>query len=245
MKDVGQRALVCGFGDVAAGVAGLAWDLGEPGALLLSEGEARLATFAIEEGGDAATLELSAGETTVEAILTPRTAAIPLASANGASAGIPTVTGCTAEVRSAGAAQTLLCAGQIARWSSDPLEGAGIFRHLTIDDGPDTLLIATALGTPGADGHGEERTSGWLLNGENATRFEEALISTQYDGAGEPTRIGLELWPEDADQTSRAGARRVTGSLLGGAEAGGTWAGIFGCHTDGTAGLGSYLLWRA
>jgi hypothetical protein len=55
----------------------------------------------------------------------------------------------------------------------------------------------------------------------------------------------LELWPEDADQTSRAGACRVTGSLIGGTEAGGTWAGLFRCHADGTEGLGSYLLWRA
>ena len=66
-----QRAFVCGFGDPAAGVGGLAWDLGRPGALLLSEGELSAATFALEEGGDAATLEITAGERTVEATVDP------------------------------------------------------------------------------------------------------------------------------------------------------------------------------
>jgi len=30
------RGFICGFGDVQAGLGGLAWDLGEPGAMLLS-----------------------------------------------------------------------------------------------------------------------------------------------------------------------------------------------------------------
>ena len=81
MNATEQRAFVCGFGDPAAGVGGLAWDLGEPGALLLTEGEVSAATFALEEGGDAATLEITAGEMTVKATVTPRTAEIPLGDA--------------------------------------------------------------------------------------------------------------------------------------------------------------------
>jgi hypothetical protein len=52
-----QGFFVCGFGDPASGIGGLAWDFGEPGALLLTEEKAQSATFALEEGGDAATLE--------------------------------------------------------------------------------------------------------------------------------------------------------------------------------------------
>jgi hypothetical protein len=103
----------------------------------------------------------------------------------------------------------------------------------------------TSLGESGSSNHGDERTSAWLLTGEDAVPFEEALISTQYDGAGNPTRFGLELWPEDADQSSRAAATRVSASSLGSVESGGSRAGLFRCHTDGTEGLGSYLLWRA
>jgi hypothetical protein len=236
-----HAGLICGFGDVAAGLAGLAWDLGEPGGLLLSDGRVQPATFALEEGGDAATLELTAGETTVEATLSPRAAALPLA---GDPRG-PELTACEAEVRSTGGAQTRICPGQIGRWSSDPTSGAAVFRQIVVEGADQSSLVAVATGRPGAAGHGEERTAAWQLEGESEAPFEEALISTQYDGAGEPTRFGLELWPPDAERSTRAAAVRVSGSLLGGISAGAIWAGVFGCHTDGHEGLGSYLLWRA
>jgi hypothetical protein len=99
---------------------------------------------------------------------------------------------------------------------------------------------------PGVPGHGDERTTAIRrdLREPEAIRYDEALISTQYDGAGHPTRFGLELWPPDADQTTRAAATRVSASLLGGAPSGQTWAGLFRCHTEGFEGHGTYLLWR-
>ncbi len=136
------------------------------------------------------------------------------------------------------------------RWSfdtpldSDPLEGAAIFRHIAVETA-DGMIVCTATGEKGTRGHGDERTTATLRTGGEEIPFEESLISTQYDGDGNPTRLGLELWPEDADQSSRAAATRVAGSLLGGAKSGEAWAGLFRCHTDGSEGLGSYLLWRA
>lgn len=238
MSEAGRAGLVSGFGDAAAGFGGLAWEIGEPGALLLSRGQARPASFAIEQGGDAATLAISAGDDTVEATLIARSAELALADG-------PTVTPCSAEVRSVGGNQTFRCFGGIARWSGDPLEGAAVFRQLTVEAGDDTLLVGTARGEPGVAGHGDESVLGWRIDGEQATPFEESLITTQYAAGGDPTRIGLELWPRDVDQASRAGAVRVAGSLLGGVRAGGIWAGLFRCHTDGAEGLGTYLLWRS
>lgn len=232
-----MNSVVCAFGDVSAGLGGLAWDLGEPGAVLLSQRQARFGSFAIEEGGDAATLQISAGEAPIEATLTPRTAEIALD-------GGPTATACAAEVRGPGSAQSAECRGQICRWADDPVAGAAIFRQLTIDAGEDALLVITARGQPGASGHGEEQAHGWLIQGEEVAAYEESLISTQYDGGDDPTRIGLELWPPEADQTSRAAATRVSGSLLGGARTGAVWAGFFRCHTGDAEGVGSYLLWR-
>jgi hypothetical protein len=245
MNRNGQSAIVCGFGDLATGMGGLAWDIGEPGALLLSEGEARPGTFAIEEGGDAAALQITAGEVVLEATLAPHTAEVPLVDRDDHDTPGLRFTACAAEVRSAGGTQTFSCSGYIARWSADPVEDGATFRHLAIERGGESFLIATAAGQPGSKGHGDERTSGWLLEGESATPFEEALISTQYDAAGKPTRLGLELWPEDADQSSRAAATRVSGVSLGVVESSGTSAGLFSCHTDGTEGFGSYLLCRA
>jgi hypothetical protein len=236
-----SEALVCGFGGLAEGLAGLAWDLGEPGALLLAGGEANPGTFAIEEGGDAATLEIDAGGSTVECTLSPRSAPLALSSA----AGSLTISLCEAEADLAGSERTVACPGQIGRWSRDPREGAGTFRQIAVEAGEDAVLVVTAFGEAGAAGHGQEATSAWRLEGESEVPFEEALISTQYDGAGMPTRFGLELWPQEADQSNRAGATRVSASPLGGAGAGDVWAGVFRCHTDGTEGLATYLLWRA
>jgi hypothetical protein len=234
----GPAAFLCGFGDAASGLGGLAWDFGEPGAVLLSEGEAEPATFALEEGGDAATLEISAGDATVEATLSPRTAEIPLGDEG------LTVVVCVADASAKKGRQPVQCAGQISRWSGDPLEGAGTFRHLAVDAGEESLLVVEARGDPGAD-HGDERIAAWLIRGEEDIAFEDAFISSQYDGEGDPTRFGIELWPEEADQSSRAAATRVAASSLGGVKVGGAWAGLFRSHTDGTEGIGSYLLWRA
>jgi hypothetical protein len=244
MNGGGQRAIVCGFGDATAGLGGLAWDIGEPGAVLLSEGEAQPASFAMEEGGDAATVEITTGDATLEATLAPHTAEVPLVDRDGHDPHGLCFSACAAEVRSTGGTQTFRCSGFIARWSADPVEGAGTFRFITVERPGESFLIGTAVGEPGAEGHGDERSTGWLLEGETATPFEESLISSQYDDGGKPTRLGLELWAEDADQSSRAAATRVSGSSLGVAESGATRAGLFGCHADGTEGLGSYLLWR-
>ena len=238
------RGIACSFGDLAAGLGGMAWDLGEPGALLFDDGEARAATFAVEESGDAAMIELSAGDAKLEATLAARDSALALAPGDGETGGDLTVTACTAEMRIEAGNRTVPGTGQISRWTHDPVSGAGAFRCLTVETG-DSLVVATARGEPGAQGHGEERTLGWMLHGEEVTPFDQALISTQYDDQGNPTRIGLELWPVDADQTSRAAATRVAASVLGGVRSDGSWAGLFRCPTDGAEGMGSYLLWRA
>ena len=239
MNGANQRAFVCSFGDPSAGVGALAWDLGEPGAVLLADGEARGATFALEEGGDAATLEITAGERTVEATLSPRTAELSLGKGGG-----PTVVVCVAEVSRQNGSQSFRCPGQISRWSADPLEGAGTFRHLAIDAGDESLIVVESRGKPG-EKHGDERTAAWLIRGEDESRFEDAFVSTQYDGEGQPTRFGLELWPEEAERASRAAATRVAASSEGGTGDERVWAALFRCQTDGVLGLGGYLLWRA
>jgi hypothetical protein len=227
---------VCGFGEPAAGIGGLAWDFGAPGALLLVGGEAKPATFAVEEGGDAVTLELSAAEASVEATLSPRTPELPLGNA-----GLGVVV-CVADAVPKGA-QTVECAGQISRWGESPLDGLGTFRHLAIDAGDQSLVVVESRGDPRGD-HGDEARAAWQIRGEEDSSFEDAFVSTQYDSASHPTRLGVELWPEEAERASRAAATRVAAASLGGVEVGDAWAGLFRCQTDGVLGMGSYLLWR-
>jgi hypothetical protein len=131
------------------------------------------------------------------------------------------------------------------RLDQEALAGASLFRHIAIDAGEGGTIICTSVGPQGIAGHADEQTSGGLRTGGEAVDYDEALISTQYDGSGDPTRFGLELWPPDADQTTRAAATRVSASLLAGTPTGDSWAGFFRCHTDGVEGMGTYLLWRA
>jgi len=154
---------------------------------------------------------------------------------------------CTATVRSNGWGRTFQCPGHLSRWASDPLEGTGRFRHLAVDAAEGSLLLLCSGGAPGIDDHGEEEAAAWLLDSEGGiTAFGEALLSSQYDDAGRPTRIGVELWPEGEEQTARAGATRAAGTRLGGTEAAspGVTAALFRCSTEGTEGLGRYLIWR-
>jgi hypothetical protein len=240
-------ALVCGFGDLEAGLGGIAWSFAGGGGLLLSDGQVAEAEAELapgESGGQE--LRLRRGDLEVSATLAPRGETLPLKDSEGrdAAGGQLAAAACEATVRSSGGGQTLACAGHLSRWSGDPLEGAGTFRHLAIDS-EGSLLIIAAQGPPGAKGHDEEATGAWLLDGAAASAFGESLISTQYDASGSPTRIGLELWPQGEGQTSRAAATRGSGSRIGGGDFGSLSAALLRCHTEGVEGLGSYLVWRA
>jgi hypothetical protein len=236
----GGAAILCGFADVPSGLAGLAWELGEPAAALLEGGEVQQGSFALEEGGNAATLAISAGDSVFEAVLSPEIDPALLEPSSGEATQLSVIP-CRAEVRPEGGAPTLQCSGHISRWGGDPLQGAGTFRHLTIEAADGALLVASARGAPGAEGHGDESTSAWRIDPDGQqSRFAEALISTQYDADGRPTRVGIELWPgEDAPPT------RVACSIVGGTSREREWVGFLRAHSDGTEGLGSYVLWRA
>jgi hypothetical protein len=235
--------LVCGFSDLAAGIGGLAWGLAGGGGLLLNQGQVTPAETEISEADEGVRAQLTSGDVTVEATIAPRTGLVALREPEGAQPARAALEGavCTATVRSAGLGRTLQCPGHLSRWETDPLDGAGTFRHLTSEAADGGLLIATAIGEPGIEGHGDERVSAWALDAEGgASAFGEAMISTQYDGDGRPTRAGLELWPgEDAPP------RRLAATPIGGDQANGTWAGLLRCHAHEADGLGSYLLWRA
>jgi hypothetical protein len=236
MSDEAEGGLVCGFGDLGSGLAVLAWNLAGGGSVLLGDGKASAAAPEFSPGADALRVDLR-GEHPIDATLAPRRDPTPLTDAPADS---PQASRCEAAVRSGGSERTPASSGHLISWSEDPLEGAGTFRHLAVELGDGSLLIASAWGEQRLEGHGNERVSAWLIDADGAmSGFEEALLSTQYDGDGHPTRAGLELWPADD-----APPVRVAASSLGGAEVKGAWGGLFRCHSDGTEGLGGYLLWR-
>ena len=146
------RGFICGFGDVQAGIGGLAWDLGEPGALLLNQGEVRQASFALEHDLETVTVEITAEADTVAATLAPQRTLVDHPSAEN-----PVefkATASLAEVRPKGGGQTIECTGQVSEWIGDPLEGAGVLRHVAVGVHPGPSWSPSPEGYPEGRGTG-------------------------------------------------------------------------------------------
>jgi hypothetical protein len=249
MSDGEPAAIVCGFSDLATGHAGLAWQLGGGGGLLLSGNEVEVAEVGFVPEDQGMRVEMSSNGTEVEAMLAPSAGVVEPKSPDGAEPPGGALEGaiCTATVRSKGWGRTFQCPGHLSRWAADPLAGPGRFRHLAVEAAEGSLVLLCSLGAPRAENHGDEESAAWLLDGEGGlSPFEEALLSTQYRDGGAPTRIGLELWPAGEDQSVRAAALRAAGTRLGGTDPAdkGVTATLLRCSTAGSEGLGGYLIWR-
>lgn len=208
-------ASIGGFEDGGAGTAGASWTLGGvEGGVVWRDG-----------GLEEAKLHPA-----------PLGKPIALAAAEG------TVAAASPElVRSETALDGAKLSGVLTRWAEDPTDGAELVRHLAIpaSDGGTIVLIATR--ERGAGDHAAERTAAWLVGRDGrAVPFSESLLSTQYDGDGLQTRVGLELWPADPE----APAMRAAATALGAAGVGDVSAAIMRSSAEGAAGLGAYLVWR-
>jgi hypothetical protein len=247
MREGAPTALVCGFSDLAAGLGGLAWELGRRGGLLLRDNSVRKAEVDYSQDAGELRLSMSSEDAEVEMTLAPTTVTVSPQTPGGPEppGGPLEAAICTATVRSKGWGRTFQCPGHMSRWSADPLADARRFRHLAVGGAEGSLLLLCARGESGAAEHGEEEVAAWLLDREGGSNaFEEALLSTQYRNGEGPTRVGLELWPRGEDQSVRAAAIRAAGTRLGGSEDENLSAVLLRSSTEGTEGLGSYLIVR-
>jgi hypothetical protein len=95
----------------------------------------------------------------------------------------------------------------------------------------------------GAKGHDHD-TIGVIARGEEHPLVLDPRLSTTYDGAGVPRRIGLELWLGD-DPEGDLWPRRVAGASTGSRVSGmGLSAHAFDCVSRGEPGAGVYALLR-
>jgi hypothetical protein len=231
-----ESAVVCGFSDPAAEIAGLAWSLdGAEGGLLLAAGEVHAAAARITPADGGTEMSLESPLVSCEARLEARAAAdLPGAQAATASASFELTRG---SASGAGEAD-----GHLTHWATDPAAGASVLRHLALPGRDGSVLLVISTRPEGGTELADELTTAWLLHPEgDAVGFGEALLSTEYDGPGRPTRAGLELWPEDPDGPPA----RAAGARLGGVEEDRVAAALLASSVEGASGLGSYLLWRA
>lgn len=101
-----------------------------------------------------------------------------------------------------------------------------------------------ALRQPGAHSGVEDQIS-VTARGEEQPMVIDPRLSTTYSGAGEPIRIGLELWLGEAEPTDDAELlpRRVAGRASGSsASVGSLRSFAFECVTRGEPGAGVYVL---
>ncbi|MGZ5360641.1 MAG: hypothetical protein ACXWZW_03390 [Solirubrobacterales bacterium] len=247
-----SEPLVCGFWGDRDGPVGLAWRLGGAegaiagravgpsgqtdsvavgGGIGESEGELTIEFEREVESAGPAEARLSAGVAT------------PLETASGGPArgGARAAVG-EARATSEGNGKVRPARGLALRWDEDPTAGSGLFRALFLPAPDGEALLLTAVREPRASNHADEAVSAWLLDRDGrATAFEEALLSTQYDGDGLQTRVGLELWPADAD----APLLRAAATTFGLSRSHGVSAALMASSVEGAEGTGGYLIWRS
>lgn len=235
-----SEGLVCGFSDEATGLACVAWSLGgHGGALLAHAGDVGAAEATPAPDGDGLRLAFAISAVEIDAELSAGDP-IELRDPEGRTPlGAPSVAPCTASVR-AGPTKAK-CAGTITRWAEDPADGAELLRHVVLPAADDASILVIARRPQGASDHGEEAPGAWRVAGGAVEPFFEALLSTEYDGAGSQTRAGFELWPTDHAAPPVRGAATLLGFE---AAAGGVGAALMRSAVDGVTGIGSYLIRR-
>ena len=133
------------------------------------------------------------------------------------------VTGVTREVfvgrvrgewRAGGSSGQLRCLGRMVRTTGEiEWNRIELLRSLAAGFEDGSLLAVAAARPAEAAGHGEEAVSAFLLDADGSVnRFEETLLSTEYDAEGHHRRAGLELWSADEGSPLRG-----SGTLIGAA----------------------------
>lgn len=94
-------------------------------------------------------------------------------------------------------------------------EGFGSLRvaQATLEDG--RALALAAVRPAGAPGHDRDRLCAEVLGDGSVEAVADARLSTTYGQAGEPLRVGLELWPESGEDET-VYPRRAAGEIAGG-----------------------------
>ena len=254
-------AVTFAFGDLAAGVYGLARtgrsEEGESALALLFCGRAPVAVLA--QGGPTDALQVTgddpwqvhfadaegAGfELEFASVGAPADLSREVAAAGGMQ-GLEQLCRVTGTARAGGREIRVDGLGQRGhQWGSPDWEELSRARTVTAWMGTDESIVLTAVRPAGAHGHDEEAIWAALLGEHGPTTVAEPRLSTTYDTEGRQRAAGLELWLTDED----GWARRAAGEVLCGStlDLGRLRldCAFFRWHMEGREGVGRYDLLR-
>ncbi|MDQ2621984.1 MAG: hypothetical protein M3Y45_02985 [Actinomycetota bacterium] len=137
----------------------------------------------------------------------------------------------------------LECAGVLHAREDEPPAGS-TRRDLTVILADGGLLCVAAAGPVGSERHSEEESVAAISHPGGYLEFEEALISTEYDGAGRQYRASLELWPASGDVAVLHGAGTVISGCTARLPSGVVNTALFRWSLDGHLGMGRYEITR-
>lgn len=120
--------------------------------------------------------------------------------------------------------------------SADP----SLIRDLTVVLSDGGLICVAAVRDATAGVHGDEEAVAAISHPGGYIEFEQALISTEYDGAGRQRRATLELWPESEEVAPLHGAGSVISGCTAKVEGSRINTALFRWSLDGHTGLGRY-----
>jgi hypothetical protein len=122
----------------------------------------------------------------------------------------------TGECRRDGSSRRIRCLGRIVRSAAEvDWDRIELLRSLTavLEDG--SLLALAAARPAGATGHSEETIDALLLDSDGSVvRFEDPLLSTQYDARDRHRRAGVELPAAEEPVPFRGAGARVCGASV-------------------------------
>jgi len=120
--------------------------------------------------------------------------------------------------------------------SADP----SLTRDLTVVLSDGGLICVAAVRDSAAGVHGDEESVAAISHPGGYIEFEQALISTEYDGAGRQRRATLELWPESEEVAPLHGAGAAISGCTAKVEGSRINTALFRWSLDGHTGLGRY-----
>lgn len=247
MTDAAPALRTLSFGEVDGSLWGTALAAGTA-AIVVSDGSAVPGGVALDTGGwtsDGATWHLAAAGVELRAEpVTDERESFPPPDGRDQVSGVQELCRVRGVVSLSGAERSIDCVGTRSVIDGVPAESHVSLRAVAGWFGPEEAFTLLSLRAPRSSGQESDLVAATLFDPEGWVPVSDPRLSTTYDGAGQPTRVNLELWVEDGENEF---PRRAAGEAAA-APAEATSAGMrmqavpLRCHSRGREGAGVYVL---